>query len=280
VSVLNALRRLSDQLYNKSTHFLLELLQNADDNTFNCKTPIVNFTYRPGSLRVDCNEVGFSEQNVRALCTIGESTKAGVNRSTRYIGEKGIGFKSFFKAADVVWISSRHFSFKLDRNQELGMIAPLWNDFPKEPIPGYTSFYLKLAADYDEAELVRDIRSLDSNLLIFLRRIREINLRITTSDDYTWSARLTRNDTWDGKNLFTVLSRGDSATRYLVRKHVVIHNTPEKKRPSCSESEMLLAFPDFNCFNKTQITSQSVYAFLPIRDFGFKVCVMFIELVR
>ncbi|KAM5385312.1 hypothetical protein ACJZ2D_000953 [Fusarium nematophilum] len=80
---------------------LLELIQNAEDNTYDCATPSLSFTYKRGSLRVDCNEIGFSDSNVRAICKIGESTKAGLGRSARYIGEKGIGFKSVFKVASV-----------------------------------------------------------------------------------------------------------------------------------------------------------------------------------
>jgi hypothetical protein len=39
-------------------------------------------------------QVGFSEANLRALCDVGNSTKAA---TTGYIGQKGIGFKSVFR---------------------------------------------------------------------------------------------------------------------------------------------------------------------------------------
>lgn len=41
------------------------------------------------------NEVGFSANNIRALCDVGNSTKMGHNAG--YIGKKGIGFKSVFR---------------------------------------------------------------------------------------------------------------------------------------------------------------------------------------
>jgi hypothetical protein len=41
------------------------------------------------------NERGFSAENIRALCDIGNSTKKGSNMG--YIGNKGIGFKSVFR---------------------------------------------------------------------------------------------------------------------------------------------------------------------------------------
>ncbi|CAO2650180.1 Nn.00g014720.m01.CDS01 [Neocucurbitaria sp. VM-36] len=271
VTVLqNALDILSEQLYDKSTHFLLELLQNADDNAYKCQTPTMNLTYRPGSLRIDCNEVGFSEENVKAICSIGESTKKGLNRSSGYIGEKGIGFKSVFKVADIVWISSRQFNFKFDRSQDLGIIAPLWEDFPEPTIPGYTSFFMRLADGHHEEELMQDIRLLDPTLLVFLRRIRELNLSITRTDESIWSTRLSRTDTWESGNLVVNLSQGDSSVQYLVTKHVVNHVVNEIKRPGCLESELLLAFPITDKSNERKGAIQSVYAFLPIRSYGFR----------
>ncbi|KAH8832352.1 hypothetical protein DL96DRAFT_1581759 [Flagelloscypha sp. PMI_526] len=77
-----ALKRLSDDLYSNPTHFLMELIQNADDNTFPSRVQpqLELHFYKPRqsgplSLRVVCNEVGFTEENVRAICSIGKSTK-------------------------------------------------------------------------------------------------------------------------------------------------------------------------------------------------------------
>lgn len=258
-------------MYDKSTHFLLELLQNADDNTYKCATPTLSFTYRPGSLRVDCNEVGFSEQNVKAICTIGESTKTGLNRLAGYIGEKGIGFKSVFKVADVVWISSQQFAFKFDRREELGMIAPQWEEFPEPVTPGYTSFYMKLAAGYDEDELMQDIFSFDSTLLLFLRRIRKVNLSVTKANGEIWSTSISRTDTVTSGNTMVNLSKGGSLRQYAVIKHTVKHPWQEAKRPKCTESQLLLAFPTMKRADDDTDATQAVYSFLPIRDYGFPV---------
>lgn len=47
------------------------------------------------------NERGFSTDNIRALCDVGNSTKK--EPSAGYIGKKGIGFKSVFRvcASDI-----------------------------------------------------------------------------------------------------------------------------------------------------------------------------------
>ncbi|RYP53097.1 hypothetical protein DL768_001874 [Monosporascus sp. mg162] len=263
-------RNLSRQLYDKETHFLLELIQNADDNTYECTTPSLNFTYKRGSLRVDCNEIGFTESNVRAICSIGESTKAGLGRSTRYVGEKGIGFKSVFKVASVVYISSRSFSFKFDRSQAVGLIAPIWSEFPEPTLPGYTSFYLQLSEDCDENQITHEIRHLDPTMLIFLRQLRQINLKIVLGEGHTWTRRLWREDIWASGSLITRLHGGPTPSCYVVTKYLVSQLPEEHDRPGVLESEILLAFPILDIQKRSEENTQSVYAFLPIRDYGFK----------
>jgi hypothetical protein len=111
--------------------------------------PTLQLICAKNHLRVDCNEIGFSPKDIDAICSVGQSSKAGAGVSTQYVGEKRIGFKSVLKAADVVWASSREYEFKFDRNAELGMIAPILDEFPGTKRPKWTSFYLQLARDYN-----------------------------------------------------------------------------------------------------------------------------------
>ncbi|KAK0642855.1 histidine kinase-like ATPase, partial [Cercophora newfieldiana] len=104
---------LAKNLYSKDVRFIFELLQNADDNHFaiakaNGKDPHVIFHVHRDKIVVECNEDGFTEANIRAICNVGKSSKMGAQG---YIGEKGIGFKSVFKVAWKVWIQSGPFSF-------------------------------------------------------------------------------------------------------------------------------------------------------------------------
>jgi len=96
---------LSSEFYDKSTHFLLELLQTADDSTYVCKKPDVptlNLSHWPGALRVGSNETGFTNDDVEAISSIRRSTINGPRHSETYIGKKGIGFKSVFRVADAI----------------------------------------------------------------------------------------------------------------------------------------------------------------------------------
>ena len=40
---------------------------------------------------IDCNEVGFSKKNVKAICSIGQSTKKAADRTKGFIGERELG---------------------------------------------------------------------------------------------------------------------------------------------------------------------------------------------
>lgn len=130
---------LAKNLYYKDVRFIFELLQNADDNSFerakaNGQEPYIAFGVYDDQIIVDCNEDGFDERNLRAICSVGKSSKLG---RQGYIGEKGIGFKSVFKVAWKVHIKSGAFSFCFKHrpgDSGMGMISPEWqptNDTPE-----------------------------------------------------------------------------------------------------------------------------------------------------
>lgn len=76
-----SLDRLSKDLYSKDTHFVLELIQNADDNDYpeflsrNNMIASVKFVMQSDGVIVLNNENGFQEKNIRAICDVGRSTK-------------------------------------------------------------------------------------------------------------------------------------------------------------------------------------------------------------
>lgn len=121
------LETVAQDLNSKESHFLLELVQNADDNEYaEGVAPTLAFRLMPGELVAFNNELGFLEKNVRALCSAGESSK---KNKVGYIGEKGIGFKSVFKVTDSPEIHSNGYHFKFDiTNPEdsLGYVVPHW----------------------------------------------------------------------------------------------------------------------------------------------------------
>lgn len=84
-----SLHRLSQELYTKDSHFVLELIQNADDNEYPddmLEKPTVAFIVESDKITILNNEKGFQEKHVKALCDVGKSTK-GIHRKG-YIGKK------------------------------------------------------------------------------------------------------------------------------------------------------------------------------------------------
>lgn len=251
----------------------MELIQNADDNSYDAnKEPTLNLRYSDRTLRVDCNETGFGKENVEAICKIGRSTKTGLGKTTRYIGEKGIGFKSVFKVSDVVWISSGHYSFKFDKQQVLGMLAPVWEEFPEPILPGYTSIILQLSEDYDPGDLIADIEMLDPRLLIFLRQLRHISLETVFPDSSVRNSTLRRHDQpfENESQMVMKLWYNTNISSFINIKIPLDDLPPDAKRPGTTQSEMIMAFP-VSPTNVPYIGAQDVYAFLPIRNYGFRV---------
>lgn len=264
--------RLSEDLYEKPTHFLQELIQNADDNEYNAEatpTMLVNYTNRV--LQVSCNERGFSKSNVEALCKIGQSTKSGSAKNLGYTGEKGLGFKSIFKVSNVVWIRSGQYSFKFDKNCTLGMLAPAWAEFPGQHIPGFTSIRIQILPEISDDPLLGELQSLDPRLLVFLRRLQKIVVTIDTPL-VQWSTTIRKDvvSSEDGEVDQVTLRSDSEEQQYAVLRHTVENLPFEHRRQGTFRSVVTLGFPviDGTC---VELPSQHVYAFLPIRDFGFKV---------
>ncbi|MCJ1402381.1 hypothetical protein MMC11_005601 [Xylographa trunciseda] len=270
VNLRNAVKLLSEELNTKDAHCVLEMVQNADDNHYDPEVqPKLHFYLQPMQLRVDCNETGFTEANVKAICSIGQSTKP-IEGS---IGEKGIGFKSCWKIAKTVAISSGPFSFKFDRSKDLGMIAPIAAKFPPHQyLEGHTQFLLELQTLQKAEQLKKEFKSPPPTLLIFLRRLRY--LRIDFGNNAYKEICCEPNQHGDRVYLVTKdkEERGMELTSnvsYIVTKHKMRAYEGESKRTGVSETEIVLGFP----MSAKEIplgTTQNAHAFLPLRDYGFK----------
>src|SRR6266702_1674477 len=73
--------------YNQYTHFVLEFIQNADDNAYaDDVTPSLNLRIEDSLVVFECNERGFAADNVKAICDIGQSTKTREKSTRGFIG--------------------------------------------------------------------------------------------------------------------------------------------------------------------------------------------------
>lgn len=156
---------------------------------------------------------------MEAICNIRSSIKSGKNGAGRTV-EKGIGFKSVFKVADVVWICSREFAFKFDKARHFGIIAPVWAAFPRPILEDHTSYLLQLAGNCDEAEIVGSLLNFDHTCLLFSRRLRRITLNVTT-DNQVRIIEMRRRDETGANGSITIIEYGDQAFTYITTKRQV-----------------------------------------------------------
>lgn len=271
----NALKLLSDDLYSKKSHFVLELVQNADDNLYVSNvTPHLTLAVEPARLVVVNNEIGFTEANVQAICSVGASSKS--KEKSGYIGEKGIGFKSVFTVSDAPEIHSNGFHFKFDRTGErrlLGYVVPHWCEPSADIRPDRTTIILPAAKNYEFR--VDTLADLDAHLLLFLNKLRQLTLlhngqRVTYHrEDKGELSSLQTTHGFDGEEIV-------SEEMHYVRAELTFPITDQfvdEKRPGIKRSTVVLAFPvDAEGFAKPEPDSH-VFAFLPIRQVGFKFAI-------
>ncbi|EGB08096.1 hypothetical protein AURANDRAFT_64375 [Aureococcus anophagefferens] len=126
-SLAAAAERLSVDLYEHRDHFLHELFQNADDARHDgVDAPALEVGLSGSWFFASSNQrPGFDAADVRAICDVNASTKAGDAATT---GHKGIGFKAVFAMCDRPCVLSNGFAFYFDaaRDGALGLVAPRW----------------------------------------------------------------------------------------------------------------------------------------------------------
>jgi hypothetical protein len=264
----NALQLLSTGLYNDQGHFVLEVIQNADDNNYDPKViPSLEFQITPNNLRLVNNELGFREENVSALCNTGNSSKS---KSRGFIGEKGIGFKSVFAVSDAPEIHSNGFHFRfnrLDPDNLLGYIVPEWHEPTTEVGKNETTIILPAKKGY---KFNNDtFKAFDSRLLLFLAKLKKI--KIEQSENKFTYIRLDNGDhtTLTSKKFYKGIGKEEKNNYLRVSKLVVVTDLNEEKRVGISSSEIILAFSLKENGEAKVTNDESVFAYLPIRNFGF-----------
>lgn len=267
------LATIAEDLNSKESHFILELIQNADDNSYaKDLAPSLTFIVGRDLLVVVNNEIGFLPSNVAALCSAGESSK---KNKTGYIGEKGIGFKSVFKVTDAPEIHSNGYHFQFNRSDPedlLGYVVPHWKlpDFPVDS--DATTFVLPARPGKPfPHELLND---LDATLLLFLKQLRRLAVKSVT--DFITHIR---EDSGPITTLTALAMAPDgehSQTHrrfFRTSKKCDMSLVHERRREDVKETELVLAFPLTANGEAAPDPGSPTYAFLPIRDFGFSFCI-------
>ena len=180
---------LSRELYSERTHFIYELLQNAEDalalrklNTPDSNaTTTVHFHLFPDRLEVRHFGQSFNDNDIRSISDVFESTKA---NDPSMIGKKGIGFKSVYAFTAFPEVHSGRERFQIHRYIRLKLVDR------RELTPDETLFVLPFADDAETRQqafiqirtrqeafiqIRKGLENLDLRPLLFLRHVSEIN---------------------------------------------------------------------------------------------------------
>jgi hypothetical protein len=151
------------QLYSERTHFIFELIQNAED------AGATELAFELFKDRLELRHDGrpFTEADVRGVCGVGQSGKSGDLTS---IGQFGIGFKSVYAYTRTPRIYSGDEHFRIEN-----FVRPV-AEAPVTQAPGETLFvfpfdYDAVRAEVATREIAAALRSLEPRILLFLRNI-------------------------------------------------------------------------------------------------------------
>ncbi|KAK2662285.1 hypothetical protein Ddye_000859 [Dipteronia dyeriana] len=293
-------KMLSAELYAKDAHFLMELIQNAEDNAYPSRVdPSLEFvitsrditcTGAEATLLMFNNEKGFSPPNINSICSVAKSTKKG-NRKRGYIGEKGIGFKSVFLITSRPYIFSNGYQIRFSEDPcpycNLGYVVPEWvAENPKlseiQQIYGSgstlptTTLILPLKADKVNA-VKQQLSSVQPEVLLFLTKIKRLSVRehnenpklntvsaIAITSETNFVKRKNIDAESSTLHLAAQGDKFDCECSYYMWKQMFPVNEENKveRRMEVDEWVITLAFP-FGERLKRGATSPGIYAFLP-----------------
>ena len=151
------------QLYSERTHFIFELIQNAED----AGATELAFELFEDRLEVRHDGRPFTEADVRGVCGVGKSGKAG---DLTAIGKFGIGFKSVYAYTRTPRIYSSAEHFAIESYVRPVAVAPL-------PLPSAETLFV-FPFDHDTVPAATAVREISAALtalrpvvLLFLRNI-------------------------------------------------------------------------------------------------------------
>lgn len=175
------------QLYTDKSHFVYELLQNAED----VGATKIRFVQYHNRLEVMHDGKSFTTENLQGLCDIGQSDKI---NDLNQIGEFGVGFKSVFGICEIVQLySSPHEEELADNCQPFAVEIKDFTkpvDIPMLDVPtGYTTLFVfpysvgfqfsgfKDMTALNEA-ITKRLKNLGVTTLLFMRHLELIEYEI------------------------------------------------------------------------------------------------------
>lgn len=267
--------------YADRTHFIFELLQNAEDALYRrglCwnRSREVSFNLTQGQLRFSHFGAPFNEKDVRGVCGIAMSTKS---ESLTEIGRFGIGFKSVYAFTNRPEIHSGPEDFAIENFVWPEAVSPIGDKRPDETI---ILLPFKIDDESSHHEVANGLRNLGARTLLFLRHIEEISWSI----DGEGAGQYLREtkDVDDGVRHVTVIGEGSitgeiheeylifsralTTDRGIPAGHVEIAFSldPNSQRIQPTDDSRLVAFFPTKVYTSVGFLIQGPYRTTPNRE--------------
>ena len=242
-------------LYSTQTHFIFELLQNAEDalGQIDAKNGEVEFILQENQFSILHNGKIFSKADVESICTFTESTK---KEDANMTGKFGVGFKSVYRFTNTPHIFSGNENFKIKN-----YISPCFAERPVDLAKGETRIVLPFDKvdeenkpnKQDAFEKIREgLGELRGRDFLFLRHIKTLKWRVIEEDgfcitikqekldDFARRVIITSTNPQDKDETWIVFSKGEGAKRVEIAFLQESGETPNDwKLTKCEEDNVL-----------------------------------------
>jgi hypothetical protein len=259
-----------ERLYSDRTHFIFELLQNAED----AQASRVSFELFADRLEVRHDGRPFNEKDVRGICGVAEGTK---EWDFNQIGKFGIGFKSVYAYTSNPEIHSGEEHFLIE-----AYVRP--RSVEEKPLD--SSFTTLFIFPFDRHDVPREqafteiknrFKRFDEIALLFLRKIAQLRLIIARGTDRETEFLFSRETEFD-QGIKTVNLRGtDCKSKQAVTSWLVFEKPVQA--PLGQDVKVELAFrtgkdPKNNLPRIIKSTGFPLFAYFPTEKptyFGFVI---------
>jgi hypothetical protein len=154
------------QLYSERTHFIFELIQNAED----AGATELAFALSEDRLELRHDGRPFTEADVRGVCGVGQSDKAG---DLTAIGKFGIGFKSVYAYTRTPRIYSGGEAFRIENFVRPYAVSPAAGPLA-ETLFVFPFDHDGVPAEVATREIAAALDALQPRILLFLRNIKRL----------------------------------------------------------------------------------------------------------
>jgi len=301
-SLDEVLRIIPDAVFLRTTRFIMEFLQNAEDACMeiNNENGVFKIHLNDHRIKIVHNGKPFDEKDLESLCAIGSSKKP----EKGYIGYLGIGFKSVFKVSDKVYVISGPLRFKFDREYWIKLGKEKYGLWPITPIPidpseitetienrNLTAFLIYFRGKGEQEwrnyynEVRKELEGFTPHLFLFLKHIKKVEVydevenRSRRIEWFTRTERILENGTTVDEATFIDTKNGTSTVhRLLVFRRVfdvpievkMDEETKSAKRSEVIKREVAIAFYlDTNgnlIAPKEGRLASGFYSFLPLEE--------------